>query len=359
MLKVLIADDERRSREGLRSVIDWDDLDMEVAHCAKDGKEALDFINNNEIDILITDIRMPEMDGIELIKNIAIANKDISIIILSGYGDFSYAQKAIRYGVSNYLLKPVHLDELTDILRSIKEKHKEGVSRVYVEDSEKKRYDEQQKENVDGQIAAMIECIKSGNKEEAMSISAKIYETIKSEDYPLAMYKQVVLKCINRMNMAIQSDLNYELTYFNDTERLMDITIAKEFDDIKGKIDAFIAELCEYMNKVNSENRGSLVYMLKKIVDERYSDSKMTLNDLSEELEVTPNYLGRLFKEEMGVQFSDYLEQLRMENAKKLLKSTNLKIYEIADDCGYNDGQYFAKAFKKYTGMTPLEYKKN
>ncbi len=111
-LKVLIADDEFTIRNGLNKAVLWDSLNMQVVGLAKDGQEALEMIHTYRPDIVITDIRMPKLDGIQLIEESRQAYKDLQFIILSGHNDFSYAQQAIRYGVKAYLLKPLRLAEL-------------------------------------------------------------------------------------------------------------------------------------------------------------------------------------------------------------------------------------------------------
>ena len=112
MYRVIIVDDEPVIRRGLRETIEWDALGLEVAGEAADGKEALKLIREIRPEILITDIRMPEMDGIELIREIKKLDLNIKITILSGYSDYDYLKAAIRLGVDNYLLKPIDNDEL-------------------------------------------------------------------------------------------------------------------------------------------------------------------------------------------------------------------------------------------------------
>ena len=358
-MKVLIADDERISREGLKAVIEELNLGLEVVCCAKDGLSALNYIQNNSIDILITDIRMPNMDGLELIKNISLKKYDISVIILSGYDDFSYAQKAIQYGVTNYLLKPVRIEELEKSLKMINDKRSEGILRILVDEKVKQRFEKEHKEDFDNIVKDLIFYEHKFDILKTLSLSNDLFMLIKLNNYPVAMYKRVIIKAINKIIRSVQDELEYELAFLNDTERLMDISVSKSYEEIKEKFDTFLSMLGEYLIRVNKENSGSIVYRLQQIVKKDYSNKNLTLNSIAQELKLTPNYLGRLFKEETGESFSDYLEELRMNNAIKLLKtSSSKKVYEVADECGYNDGQYFAKVFKKYTGYTPNNYRK-
>lgn len=118
MYRVIIVDDEPVIRRGLRETIEWDALGLEVAGEAADGIEALKLIRETRPEILITDIRMPEMDGIELIREVKKLDLNIKITILSGYSDYDYLKAAIRLGVDNYLLKPIDNDELISNLRN-------------------------------------------------------------------------------------------------------------------------------------------------------------------------------------------------------------------------------------------------
>ena len=119
VLKVVIADDEARILSLIRLLPDWDALGIEVAGTAGNGLEALALIERERPDILITDIRMPGCQGLELIERARRTVPDIEIIIISGYAHFEYAQTAIKLGVGDYLLKPIKKDELTATLSKL------------------------------------------------------------------------------------------------------------------------------------------------------------------------------------------------------------------------------------------------
>ncbi|MGL5647944.1 MAG: response regulator [Clostridium sp.] len=130
MKNVMLVDDEKLIRDGLKVLIDFESLNLCVKEEASNGLEALEKVKNNNIDIIITDINMPNMTGLEFIRELREINKDIKIVILSGYDDFSYAKKAICYGVSDYLLKPINEEELEEVLKNIV---------IEIEKSEKKK----------------------------------------------------------------------------------------------------------------------------------------------------------------------------------------------------------------------------
>lgn len=134
MLKVLIADDEEKICQLIQKLIDWPSLDMEVVGVANNGIEAFEKIENLTPNVVITDIRMPGYDGLDLVKKTREAGKDVEFVIISGYRHFEYAQSAIKYGVSDYLLKPIKKDELTETLRKIKERYLERTEQLTFEE---------------------------------------------------------------------------------------------------------------------------------------------------------------------------------------------------------------------------------
>ena len=128
MYRVIIVDDEPIIRKGLRETIEWDSLGLEVAGEAANGFEALRLVRSIRPEVLITDIRMPEMDGLALIREVRKLDFDVKITILSGYSDYDYLKAAIKLGVDNYLLKPIDNDELISNLKNaVSEIEKEAI----------------------------------------------------------------------------------------------------------------------------------------------------------------------------------------------------------------------------------------
>lgn len=152
MLHVVIADDENRICRLIRMLGHWEQLGMQVDGMASNGPEAIDLLTKNHADILITDIRMPGISGLELIAHARSLNPELRFIVISGYADFSYAQEAINLGVSGYLLKPVNEQELNDTLGKIASEigtrnEREQALRTVVQENE---------ENLDKVKAALV-----------------------------------------------------------------------------------------------------------------------------------------------------------------------------------------------------------
>ena len=122
MYRILLVDDEILVRDAIKENIDWKSMDCELVGDCENGKQAAEFVQQHEVDIVLTDILMPYMDGMELSRFLHDNYPDIVIVIFSGFGEFEYAKKAIQYGVSEYLLKPVTAIELTGVIEKMKKK---------------------------------------------------------------------------------------------------------------------------------------------------------------------------------------------------------------------------------------------
>ena len=142
--KVILADDEEQILESIRKSIDWEAFGMEVVETFLNGRDVMEFLETQEADILLTDIRMPFMDGLELAKNVREQYPQMKVIIISGYGDFNYAKEAMSYQVADYILKPVNAKEMGGVL----EKVREGLEREMMEKQNFQRLEKQYRENL-------------------------------------------------------------------------------------------------------------------------------------------------------------------------------------------------------------------
>lgn len=133
---LLIVDDEAPIRKGLSEHIKWEDYDCKVVATANNGEDAIAKINENVINIILTDVKMPLLDGIGLAKYIYENHPDVAVIILSGYSEFEYARSAIQYHVSQYLLKPVSKDQIITAVKEVCEKIVTSKSNTQIKESE-------------------------------------------------------------------------------------------------------------------------------------------------------------------------------------------------------------------------------
>lgn len=257
MYKVLIIDDEVFIREGMKQIIPWKELGCELIGEAQNGEEGIEKMIQYGADIVISDIRMPKKNGLEMIDEMKSINKNIQIIILTGFREFEYAQQAIRLGVLRFLLKPSKLDEI-----------KEAISA-------------------------------------AVSYLGQLPQR---EHYP----------------RDEQDSLEIEDEQIKENEEL-------------DKPQYLVKQAIDYINE--------------------YYNQKLDLQTVADELYVSTWHLCKVIKKQTGTNFVDLLNTARIENAKKLLLESNMKIYEIAETVGYTDTAYFSKIFKKITQVTPNEYR--
>lgn len=142
MYKLLIVDDEIEIRDGLSQYFPWHELEFEVVGKCENGKQAWDFIVTNQVDVILCDIRMPVMSGLELAQQIHAQKKKVTVVFLSGYRDFEYAKQALIYNVKNYILKPTKFDELFQVFTEIKMILDEASDKSMIDHSEQLSYNE-------------------------------------------------------------------------------------------------------------------------------------------------------------------------------------------------------------------------
>jgi len=243
MVDVLLVEDEKWVRVALRKVIEKSSMPIQVVHEAANGLAALDWLRSHEVDLVLTDIRMPVMDGITLLKEIRKHGYKCDVVIVSGHDDFSYAREAIRHGAIDYLLKPVEVEHIESCIEHWQELWRGG-----------------------------------------------------------GTYKEEAKSCSPQEQSAVEQVIHYIKT-----------------------------------NQVYS----------------------MTSCEAAELVHLNPSYFSKLFRNSMGMTFTDYMTNHRLEEAKRLLEVTAMRVNEIAERLGFTDIAYFSNTFKKNCGLTPSEYRRH
>lgn len=519
MYKVLLVDDEAIILRGLQNIINWQELGLEISATASNGKEAIDILENKDINILITDIRMPELNGLQLIKHIRDRNLPIHCIVLSGYSEFGYVKEAAKLGIENYILKPIDKNELISTLLNTINKIEAAISKTIIDnegieiirnniltrwvigdihaddlnerssildiDIYQKEYQvaiiklidctallssetavihEQIKQllnsinedrikmtlinhnsnftllfsgdllkdktfEIDNLLNSVISIINSAAKKDAFiavgSIEKGYHEVSKSYssahkllNYSL-IYKKNTLIHISELantdtiwkrkleidykvlNNAIKnknsevvqdfikdifsklkrlepvSTLNIQnitidiLLYIINTIRTLNYNTDKIFNDYMDMLSLVyqfhsIEAMENWMNDtvakcmdiLNTEDE-KISPFIKRIIHYMYQNyfKEINLSTVSLEYHINSFYLGQQFKKETGETFNNYLNKIRIEQAKYLMFSTNMKAFEIALKVGYSNTNYFSTIFKKVTGYSPSEFR--
>lgn len=243
MLKVLVVEDEEIIRKGIVLAVDWASLNCAVVAEAANGEEGLEKARDTAPDLIITDLKMPKMDGLEMLEQLRQAGCKAYVIILTAYDSFAYAQSAIRLGAVDFLLKPFH----------------------------------------------------DGDLEEA------------------------VLRLQKR---------------FLPCQQPPEANLPQVRDNIQSR---YVLDAMAY-------------------IGENFADSNLSVGQVAAQLGLSEGHLSHLFKKEAGCTVGNYLTRCRIQHAMALLRQRKLKVYEVAESCGYRDITYFSGTFKKLVGVSPSEY---
>lgn len=521
MFKAALVDDENYDLIGMRELIPWNELDIDIAYMGNKPLAALQYIQNHEIDILITDIKMPVMSGLELARMSLQRHPALKVVFVSGYEDFEYAKQALHLKADGYILKPVDDDEIMKTLQgvvaelveksalddmssknetlerfdfikqdflkhviegSIDTATLQSFTKIYplphrVETSNavivemdqlpnlftEEEYD-QWKEVTFRQITSWIEskdwglwCRLSRDRIgliyscEAGEIETNLNELIKYirdrsrftitvsfgkrtnqiSELPNSFYEarnligckmflgknrlippgsvhiplvRDALDVNGQLDRLFTAMSTYELVticdaveelfenvrIFSDSTKVHHFSIhvlsrlegylnseedhfphfaqwkaegfatVQQFDtleDIKSWLRRTVFEWSELIYLRKQKSNWKLFSDIESYVRQHLSED-ITLKELANQFSYSPNHLGFLFKEKVGKSFSDYVAARRLEHARYLLQSTNLKIYEIADQVGYKSLTYFSRLFRETFGMKPGDYRK-
>lgn len=258
LLRVLIIDDEPFVRQGLKALIDWESEGFIVEDTAENGKDALKYLQHKEYEVIISDIKMPEMDGMELLKYIKKEQiSQAAFVFLSGYYEFPYARTAIQYGCYDYILKPVERDELLSMLRRIQELYD-------VKQNGDEEKDEYEKAYLDRNLMALI-----WGKYDETNIH-KVEENLRLSEYLKYIHIELFKKSEKYLHMTDESRRNMQRNLYYKARRLLKEYADHVIFDVTKHADCYDIGIiyCTYM----STNRGMsedewLVWLLKELTE--------------------------------------------------------------------------------------------
>ena len=360
MYKVMLVDDIEVMRRQIKRLDLWgEQTGFYIVDEADDGFEALSKLEKNPVDLLITDISMPRINGIELLKEVYEQSLATCVVFLSEHKEFSYAKEAIQYDIFDYLVKPVEREELRALLIKVKR----FIEQKRALENEKKELENKLVERLDlfypiNQINDVINCVIGGDEAVSERIAEMVGITFKALEYDLVKTALVLQKTYTEILNAVKTKYAW-IDQFADTTAFtcVDLTKLKHIDEIEGQLSELVESLAKMINKfILVSKKSSLVAEICDFII-RNVDHGITLSKVSEGLFLTKNHIGDVFKQETGLTVGEYIIMVKVERAKQLIKEGNLKQYEISELLGYNDSEYFAKLFKKNTGLSPIAYK--
>lgn len=329
MYRILLVDDREVFRRQLKRnpyfKIQNDRFVIDAE--ASDGVEALAVLRKQHFDVVLTDIKMPLIDGLELLKIIQAEKLCSCTVLLSEYAEFSYAKAGIINGAFDYIVKPVTEDKI-----------RETFERVYhfLNTTQKSRQNRACSE-------VLADFICSGDREAAENYLQKKNDSIPDEPYHLF---QELCSLLFQKIPYLENFLLKE-TFVNTC-----INVEQTSGSLRLCTETIFQMLEPYQIKTTNPIIKEIQETLLKNPEEKYS-----IQDLSQNYYLNAKYLGHLFKQETGMPFSRYLAFLRIQKSEVLLHDKNLKIYEAARLSGYEDVEYFSKLFKQFTGISPRMYR--
>jgi two-component system response regulator YesN len=390
MYNILLVDDEPWVIESYKRKMQWEDYGFTIMDHALNGYEALQKIAAAPSDLIITDIRMPGMSGIELIEKVKAFSEDIEIIVMSGYAEFSYAQKAINRGAIGYCLKPLNPADIVELLNRTKELFdaRAGGAPDFL-------YMYEQMASKAGSIKeayrGSLQKSTSGSYRIAIQLGC-IGEQLESHDWleaRLGLGKKAFLipeeqleafRKLSKEHLHAQTTkgigISLPIRDLGEMERAVDeADIAAHQIFVTGKVDVFdyrwekerhgkqMEELLPSFNYGRDQSavgnaKASPIVKMIEYVNHNY-DRDISLFSVSQTFNMNLSYASQLFKKETGVTFTKYLTDLRMNQACNLLINSNLTVQEITDKTGYHDYFYFTKLFKKLMHTTPSAYRQS
>ncbi len=410
MIKAVLVDDEQIILDSLKNNYNWTDMGIKIAGTALDGDIAFDLICEIEPDLIITDIRMPTLNGIEMIKLLHTANIFPFFIFATGYSDFEFTKEAIKLGASDYILKPFSKTELEETIRRCVKEIKEAKEKMYDMDhnvcelklkhyfstaSSKKNprriiqlnsFLEEHLHLNEWQMNLMTMDLSPENTATLITFEDCIH-LIKRLNFKLGWYQCLAfhieesdivvvinyrtVKNRDRIDLNAANLKHMKLITASLFENLgIDVVVtsqskpsAKGAPSVESIYDCYhelknrIPAVAKADNPVfNPHQAQKYIQDAIAYIGENYG-SQIKLKDVAESVYLSESHFSTLFSKSVGTSFSKYIAKFRVEKAKEYMKKNPYaKIYEVSQAVGYTDARYFSTLFRKLEGMTPSEY---
>jgi two-component system response regulator YesN len=364
MYKLLIAEDEKDEREVIVFLINKYNFELDIIEVAN-GRDAAQIIAEQPIDILLTDIQMPFLNGMELAAKARSINPDIEIIFFSGYDDFDYVKTALSLRAVNYILKPVNPEEfkksISEVIHTL---HSREVAKV---ESEKYIKENFYINNNQNNVINDEEMIAVDQDSELIS---KITKAIQLKDTDsLRQNTLLLLEKYNAMPNVSHIYIRYLCTTLlqlfinalpdnddNDFKKVAEeIFTFRYFADIYKFMMDFLEKVISQIEVDNQSPRHAIL-LVEQYIHSHYKKD-LSLNTLASIVFLSPKYLSSMFIQVTGISLNKYIKNVRMNKAKELLLTTNMKIADICQEVGYSYVSYFCRSFQEDVGMSPDKYR--
>lgn len=359
MISVLIVDDEKLVRNTLKKFVPWKELGVEKIYEAEDGQKGLELTELHRPSIIITDIKMPHMNGMDFATRIRSFPWHSRLVFLSGYTDKEYLKGAIHLRVDGYIEKPLVPEEITELMRNLVEQCKQEVvqQNATVIFFRGKYSSEPLNPNVFSlskqQIHIFGNALKQKDFKAAVDTLTELNNQMKQcestpPDYIRSVFTQIAIQIESAAQLhgaKLTQSKSDDFIYSSSTiDRLSELEstafrlVGSFFEEVMTDNADPIAQINQYLNK-------------------NYANCDLSVQKIAEHFNFNLAYLCTIYKQKTGRTINAALKEIRMETACKLLRETPLKLYEVGEKVGYRDGKYFAKVFTREVGLSPRRYR--
>lgn len=344
MLKILLVDDHKAFRkEFMRLPFIKGNSDFEISFEANDGREALKIAEENSVDIIISDIRMPVMNGLELLHNLNLKEIHPVFIILSEYGTFEYAQQALNLGAFGYLTKPVNNDDVNAILTKVKnELSGETIPLITTE-------------NIELLVLKMLE-----NSPATEDIAKSVFSNINAHSKT-----HELLRFADQLMGSVKNKL-YDYVPWLFPFISQKLFVIEEQDLINRDCPQLLQDkICYIQSEINKFGfslspssktesiQGICIFILTNIMNPELNSTYV-----ADRFFFNKTYLSQLFKEKMSIPMIKFITYAKMEYARVQLENKDTRISELSTTLNFENPDYFSSIFKKTYGCSPAAYQK-
>lgn len=353
MNKVLIIDDEPWAREVIKALGEWDRLRLTIVGEAEDGKEGLRLMKELEPQIVLTDMRMPGVDGVELLQQINSQFPSLKIVVMSGYDDFIYLKQAIHSRAVDYLLKPVDPIELNDALQKCI--HELEVKKQTVNTSWKSPLVFPSTALMDRYMALRQRVFASLfelSKPAVLQTMNKLEEFL-GGSFPEGLKPELLAKMGDDFLQLLDQFMSENEVGFEF--RVAETETAAQWTNVSETLDTTRRIYGEAIDKIEAIRKSKtrlVIVEVQSYIDQHYMDP-ISLETAAHLFFVSKEHLSRVFKTTVGENLTEYIIRKRMEKAKELLMQPQISIKQAAQMVGYPEQAYFHRVFKKHFGITP------
>jgi two-component system response regulator YesN len=336
MYRVILVDDEPWALAGLEQIVNWNEYGFEICGLCSSSPKALRLLEQCDADAVFTDIRMPRMDGLELVSAIKQQKPEAECVIVSAYSDFEVARKAMGYRVAGYILKPLEKDEVSDMLQTLKARmDNKKREPLFINPEDEKSL---------GYLSSHLSRITRGSYY-CVVLSMSPIKTDESADSP------------ELVEIKIKDAAAYSYFYAS-TEKNPDITRLGEnltrsmWHENCSELAAMIWEAAAAGNGQFFYADHPLVASIQFYIGRNYG-AEFSLVRLAHQFFISESYLCELFKKHTGDTVINFTNKVKMQNARRILMHTDISLKEAAQEAGFSDYGYFGRSFKRSFGITP------